>query len=171
MRHLFLLLLALSFSVSAASPPAESFARMDATFPDITFVNPRGQASSLSDYQGKVVLVKLWATWCGICRAKWPGHQALYDSIKNEAEVQVITLSVLENQQVSQEWVEAQGFDVPLFKNQITDRGAVAVVDGSYLFINGTPMTFLIDKNGILRKKAIGAAAGSITASDIRDLI
>ena len=42
--------------------------------------------------------------------------------------------------------------------------------DGSYYFIKGTPMLFVIDKNGILRKKAIGAKQ-SIAESDIRDLI
>ena len=115
-------------------------------------------------------MIKLWATWCGICRAKWPGHQALYDTIKDEPDAQVITLSVFEDARVSQDWVNSQGFDVPLFKNPITDRGAVGVADGSYYFIKGTPMTFLIDKNGILRKKSVGNAA-SISASDIRNLI
>jgi thiol-disulfide isomerase/thioredoxin len=170
MQRLILILLALSFNLSAANPPVESFDHMDAVFPDIVFVNPAGKASRLSDYQGKVVLVKLWATWCGVCRAKWPGHQALYDSIKEETDVQLITLSVFEDPKVSQDWVDKQGFDVPLFRNLINDRGAVPVADGSYYFIKGTPMIFLIDKNGILRKKAVGAGR-SITESDIRNLI
>lgn len=170
MRRFILILLALSFNLSAASPPVESFDRMNSVFPDIVFVNPEGKKSKLSDYQGKVVLVKLWATWCGVCRAKWPEHQALYDTIKNEADVELVTISVFEDPKVSQEWVDKQGFDVPLFKNPISDRGAVPVDDGSYYFIKGTPMTFLIDKNGVLRKKAIGAKE-SINESDIRSLI
>ncbi|MDC1286728.1 TlpA family protein disulfide reductase [Gammaproteobacteria bacterium] len=170
MRALFITLMALSFNLSAANPPAESFDRMDAAFPDLVFINPEGKASRLSDYQGKVVMVKLWATWCGVCRAKWPGHQALYDSIKNESDVQLITLSVFEDPKASQDWVNSRGFDVPLFKNPLTDRGAVAVVDGSYYFIKGTPMTFLVDKNGILRKKVVGSAE-PISAADIRNLI
>jgi len=170
MRALFIILMALSFNLSAAKPPAESFDRMDAAFPDLVFINPEGKASRLSDYQGKVVMVKLWATWCGICRAKWPGHQALYDTIKNESDVQLITLSVFEDPKVSQDWVNSQGFDVPLFKNPLTDRGAVAVADGSYYFIKGSPMTFLVDKNGILRKKVVGTAE-PISAADIRNLI
>jgi thiol-disulfide isomerase/thioredoxin len=170
MRPLLLLLLILPFNATAVSPPAESFERMDAAFADIVFINPEGKASRLSDYQGKVVMVKLWATWCGICRAKWPGHQVLYDELRNEADVQIITLSVFEKPEASQDWVNNQGFDVPLFKNPITDRGAVAMADRSYFFIKGTPMIFLIDKNGILRNKSIGTAA-SITAADIRSLL
>jgi len=170
MRSLLLIMLALTFSATAVSPPAESVERVDTAFPDIVFINPEGKASRLSDYQGQVVMVKLWATWCGICRAKWPGHQALYDTLKDETEVQIITLSVFEKAEVSQDWVNTQGFDVPLFKNPITDRGAVPVADGSYFFIKGTPMTFLIDKEGILRQKSIGTAA-SITAAEIRSLL
>jgi len=172
MRHAILILLTtlLSFNAFATSPPVESFDRMNADFPDFAFVDPQGKRSKLSDYRGQVVLVKLWATWCGVCRSKWPEYQALYDSIKNEPQVQVVTLSVFEDPQVSQNWVNARGFNVPLFKNLITDRGAVPVADGSYYFLKGTPMLFLIDKDGILRKKAVGARE-SIIESDIRDLI
>lgn len=170
MKSLLLILLTLTFHASAATPPAESFDKLDAPFPDLVFRDPAGNAAKLTDYRGKVVMVKLWATWCGVCRAKWPGHQALYDSLRNEAGVEIITLSVMEDQQQSQDWVDAQGFDVPLYRNPITDRGAVPVVDGSYYFINGTPMTFLIDKDGVLRKKVVGNAA-PITAGDIRGLI
>jgi len=116
------------------------------------------------------VVVKLWAAWCNVCRAKWPEYQALYDTIKDEKNVQLITLSVFEDPKVSQKWVDEQGFNVPLFKNLIQDRGAVPVADGSYYFIKGTPMGFLIDKTGVLRKKVVGTS-GSITESDIRGLI
>lgn len=84
--------------------------------------------------------------------------------------MQLITLSVLKDPKVSQDWVKTQGFDVPLFENPIQDRGAVPVADGSYFFIKGTPMIFLIDKAGILRQKAVGAKQ-SITAANIRSLI
>lgn len=170
MRILTIILLALSFNVAAVSPPVESFDRMNQAFPDFTFINPAGEQSKLSDYQGKVVVVKLWATWCGVCRAKWPEHQALYDNIKSEDDIELITLSVFEDPQVSQDWADKQGYSVPLFKNLISDRGAVAVADGSLYFIKGTPMKFLIDKNGILRKKIVGTQ-GSITASNIQELL
>lgn len=82
----------------------------------------------------------------------------------------MITISIFEDQQKSQDWVTARGYDVPLFKNVITDRGAVPVVDGSYYFVKGTPMIFLIDKNGVLRKKAV-ANTSKISEADIRELI
>lgn len=170
MRALILILLALLFNAAMAAPPPESFDRMNEAFPDITFINPEGKKSRLSDYKGKVVVVKLWATWCDVCRAKWPEYQRLYDAVKDESDVQFITLSVVEDPKVSQDWVDQQGYSVPLFKNLISNRGAVQVVDDSFYFIKGTPMKFLIDKNGVLRKKVVGAA-GSINAADVRGLI
>ena len=170
MRRIGLLLVALSFNLSAASPPVESFAETDQSFPDFVFVDPSGKPGKISDYRGKVVLVKLWATWCGVCQRKWPEYQALFDKIKNEPDVQVVTLSVFEDPDKSQRWVDAQGFDVPLYENPITDRGAVPVTDGSYFFIKGTPMTFLIDREGILRLRAVGETQ-SISESDVRSLI
>lgn len=170
MRILFPLLLALSLNVSANSPPAESFDQLNETFPDFIFFDPAGKAAKLSDYRGKVVVVKLWATWCGVCRAKWPQHQALYDSIGENPGVEFITLSIFENPEVSQAWVDEQGFDMPLFRNPVNDRGAVGVADGSLYFIKGTPMKFLIDKDGVLRKKAVGSKA-AISEAEVRDLL
>lgn len=170
MRLTGLILLTLSLNAFATAPPAESFDQLDHPFPDFTFVTPANQPSKISDYQGKVVVVKVWATWCGICRAKWPRHQALYDSIRNDAGVEMITLQLFEDPRDSQAWVDSQGFDVPLFKNPITDRGAIPVADGSFYFLRGTPTVFLIDKRGTLRKKVVGNR-GEITEADIRQLL
>ena len=170
MRRLLPILFILSLNVSAASPPAESFARLNTAFPDLVFIDPAGNPARLSDYRGKVVMVKLWATWCGVCRKKWPAHQALYDALEHEPGVEIITLSVFEDQQTSRDWVRQQGFGMPLYENPLVDRAAVRVTDGSYFFIKGTPMTFLIDKSGRLRQQSIGTAA-AISEADIRDLI
>ena len=69
---MILILLVLSFNAPAANPPAESFDRMDAAFPDFVFINPEGKDPKLSDYQGKVVMVKLWAT--GVTSAEQSGR-------------------------------------------------------------------------------------------------
>ncbi|MEH6457638.1 MAG: TlpA disulfide reductase family protein [Cocleimonas sp.] len=169
MRFLAFLLLIFSLNIFAAPPP-ESFDSMNKAFPDMTFVDPDGKQAKLSDYKGEVVLVKLWATWCGVCRKKWPDHEALYNETKNEKGVRIVTISVFEDPKDSQSWVDEQNYTVPLYINNINDKGAVKVAGGGDFFVKGTPMKFLIDKDGILRKKAVGLN-GEITASDIRQLL
>jgi thiol-disulfide isomerase/thioredoxin len=39
----------------------------------------QGQSFQLSDYEGRVVLVDYWATWCGPCVAEYPQIRKLYD--------------------------------------------------------------------------------------------
>jgi hypothetical protein len=59
MRLFCIALLTLSFNVFAANPPMESHARMNETFPGPTFLSPDERPAKLSDYEGKVALVKL----------------------------------------------------------------------------------------------------------------
>lgn len=45
--------------------------------PDLTFEDSTGKARKLSEWQGKTVLVNLWATWCVPCRKEMPSLEAL----------------------------------------------------------------------------------------------
>lgn len=47
--------------------------------PELTLTDIQGVTRSLSDYQGQVVLVNLWATWCPPCKAEMPTLQAYHD--------------------------------------------------------------------------------------------
>lgn len=46
--------------------------------PAFTVRNFKGHRVQLADYQGKVVILNLWATWCGPCRIEMPGLENLY---------------------------------------------------------------------------------------------
>lgn len=51
---------------------------------DFTLTNLEGKKIKLSDYKGKVVVLDFWATWCGPCRASFPGMQELVTKYKND---------------------------------------------------------------------------------------
>lgn len=46
--------------------------------PELELTNTTGQPASLLDYQGQVVLVNLWATWCPPCKEEMPALEAFY---------------------------------------------------------------------------------------------
>lgn len=47
--------------------------------PELTLTDLEGVTRSLADYEGQVVLVNLWATWCPPCKAEMPTLQAFHD--------------------------------------------------------------------------------------------
>lgn len=75
-----------------------AMARMDFTFkgqkaPSDTFLAPDGAKISLEDFEGKTILVNVWATWCSPCEREMPSLAAL-QTAKSEEAFQVIPLSI-----------------------------------------------------------------------------
>jgi thiol-disulfide isomerase/thioredoxin len=62
--------------------------------PDRDLTDLNGKTWKLSELKGKVVLINVWATWCGPCRSEHPHLQALYDKVKDRTDIAVMTMSV-----------------------------------------------------------------------------
>lgn len=60
--------------------------------PGETFTDPEGNAYTLADYAGKIVLVNFWATWCAPCREEMPDLDALNADMGGE-DFQVVTIA------------------------------------------------------------------------------
>ena len=62
--------------------------------PDFAYASIDGEPVRLSDFRGdKVVLVNVWATWCGPCVVEMPSMQRLYDSLDGE-DFEILAVSV-----------------------------------------------------------------------------
>ncbi len=107
---------------------------------------------SLSDYRGNVVLLNVWATWCQPCVVEMPAIQRLYHDYGPQG-LKVVAVSID---------TEATDADVRAFaaKRGLTFdilRDSVENIVGQYQ-TTGVPETFVIARDGIIRKKVIGAS-------------
>jgi peroxiredoxin len=109
-----------------------------------------GQVVSLSDLRGKVVLVNFWATWCGPCRIEMPAMERLYRTYDRK-DFEILAVST-----------DAQGVAVTRpfqQENQLTFpilHDADFRVGLSY-GARTLPMTFMVDRQGIVRQQIFGA--------------
>lgn len=87
--------------------------------------------------KGKVVIVKLWATWCVPCIAEMPSIQALYDDFGDRVDFLPVTTDTPEK---VNSFLKERGFSMPVY-NQISQAP-------KELYSKTIPKTFLIDKKG-----------------------
>lgn len=118
--------------------------------PEFMLLSPSGEKMRLKDLRGKVVIVHIWATWCKPCRDEFPLLDKLH---RNTREKGVFILPIAIDRNLTRKEVEAfakglgAGFDVYLSKDgDITQR----------YWGWGVPATYFIDRNGLLRARAIG---------------
>jgi len=109
------------------------------------------QQVSLSDYEGKVVLLNVWATWCGPCRVEMPSIENLYRTYGPQG-LKVVAVSV---DDVGDDRIDEFRRELGLTFDVVHD--STFRIEKDYQ-ITGYPSTFVIDKDGTIRKKWIGQA-------------
>ena len=114
--------------------------------PDFT-VHDANHTVNLKDYRGKTVVLNFWATWCAPCLDELPSLQALQ---KQMPQVQVLAVSIDADPDAYQAFLKQ--YDISLLAIRDGSQGA-NLRFGSVK----VPETFVIDRNGIVRRKFIGA--------------
>ena len=103
-----------------------------------------GSSFSLADYTGKVVVLNFWATWCAPCREEMPALDAYYRRHRSEGlEVIAISMDKPADYAKAREFMQAFSFPAA-FARETNAKG--------YGRIQRLPLTFVIDRQGILRK-------------------
>ncbi|HWW13348.1 MAG TPA: TlpA disulfide reductase family protein [Candidatus Dormibacteraeota bacterium] len=124
------------------SKQTRNMALHDVAAPLFDTVDILGNTQRLSDHAGKVVLVNIWATWCGPCRNEMPKLDYLYRQQKDKGLV-VLGLSS-EDVNVQQKYIQQVPVSYPL----LTLKGKVPNL---YRDIARYPAIFLIDRDGRLQ--------------------
>ena len=112
-------------------------------------------------FKGKVSLLNIWATWCISCRAE---HEVL-TAIANSGVVDIYGLNYKDEREAAKRWLKVYGD--PYIASGYDVDGRVGIDWGVY----GTPETFLIDKQGIIRHKVIGPVNSKIWQEELLPMI
>lgn len=117
----------------------------------MTMLDLDGTAQNLSAFQGKVLMVNLWATWCPPCRAEMPSIEKLHQTLRGS---DFVVLGI--NQGESAEKIKSKmGIfnPSPTFPILVDQRSEF----GTYFGVKDLPMTLIFNKKGILVGVADGA--------------
>jgi glutathione peroxidase-family protein len=111
-----------------------------------------GPPIRLSNYAGKVLLVNLWATWCGPCRKETPELVKLHKEFQPRG-VEVIGLST-ENPEASAESVRAfvKNYNVDYQIGWATHEVALTLMQGR----DSIPQSFVVTREGRILKRFVG---------------
>ena len=133
-----------------------------------------GRPVTLADYRGKVILLNVWATWCPPCRVEMPSMERLHQKLAG-TDFRIVAVSVDGDAFYPAEQ-EGPG-EVMAFVSQMgltfdilhDPSGAIR---SSYQ-TTGVPESFVIDRDGTIVKKVIGAAEwdGPVNEAIIRRLL
>ncbi|MFD1360776.1 peroxiredoxin family protein [Lentibacillus salinarum] len=117
--------------------------------PDFQLETMEGEQMKLSDLRGQRVMVNFWATWCPPCRAEIPDLQKFYEN--KDIEILAVNLTDTEsNRSDVQEFVADFGMTFPVLLDENTE------VANQYQ-IQPIPSSFMIDSDGRIQFKALGA--------------
>ncbi len=138
-----IVLLILSWQAIQSKPSDEKKAA------DFSLQSLTGQSVSLRDYQGKVVILNFWATWCAPCLREMPELESLYQKYKDD-DLQIIGIAVVSKKEDIPKQVETTGVTYPVL---IGNKKIIA----DYGYFSSIPHTFLIDKEGFISEVFAGS--------------
>lgn len=116
---------------------------------------------SLEEMKGKVWLFNVWASWCTACEGEHP----LFMELSRQNIVPIYGMDYKDKPEDGQAWLRKNGNPYTLVVSDI--EGRVGIDYGVY----GVPETYLIDKQGVIRHKQIGAVTPKILDETILPLI
>ena len=129
--------------------------------PDFEVADVDGDPVTLKSYEGKVLLLNVWATWCGPCREEMPSMQRLYDSFTRDGfEIAAISIDAPVG---GTDNAGNPGGDPVAFARDLELTFPILLnpsgdIQRTYR-TTGVPESFLIGADGIIYKKVAGSTA------------
>ncbi len=114
--------------------------------PDFSLTNVEGKQRQISNWDGKVMIVNFWATWCPPCRREIPAFIELQE--KYEDKGFTIIGVALDSKQAAIDFVDPMGINYPIL---IGDVEGIAISQNYGNKLGVLPYTVIVDRQGIIR--------------------
>ena len=147
-------------AIEAICAPEARQANLDFTLEDMD-----GNAITLSDYLGQVILLDFWATWCGPCKFEIPGFIEFTNTYGSQG-FQALGFAVGEPVSVLRPYAEDMGMNYPV----LVGDGRLDVQEAFGPLI-GLPTAFLIDRQGRICQAHSGFTEKSVFEEAIKALL
>lgn len=119
--------------------------------PNFTLKSLSGKEITLDKLRGKVVILNLWATWCGPCRLEMPSMETLYEEFKGNRNFVLLAASQdTASPATVAAFVKKNGYH---FTVLLDPKNLLTTAYGA----SGVPETFVIDRNGRIVAHHLGA--------------
>ena len=148
------------------SPAVRAQTKGDGTHPlapAFSLTDITGKPLKLSDYQGKVILLDFWATWCGPCRIEIPGFIQLQKRYADQG-FTMIGISMDDSPEPVVDFYKQLQMNYPVAVGN--DR-----LGELYGGMPGLPTTFVIGRDGRIYAKHVGAYDLSVFEAEIKVLL
>lgn len=117
--------------------------------PDFSLEDLQGKMVNIRDYRGQVVLLNFWATWCPDCRKEGPSFNTLHNQYRSQG-FALFRIDTKESREAILKFLEKQPAQ---FSILLDTKGKVGRLFGVWAH----PTTYLIDRQGIVRYRSVGA--------------
>ena len=135
--------------------------------PDFTLQSMDGKEVKLSDFKGKKVYLKFWASWCGPCRKSMPELMELAAKKDRDFEILSVIAPGLQGEKTVEQfpqWFQDQGYkDIPVLYD------TKATTFQTYQ-IRSIPTEYLIDSQGKIGKIQFGVISNADAEAAFKEM-
>lgn len=114
--------------------------------PAVTLLD--GRTVAPDTWQGKPLVIEIWASWCPFCAMQNPRLQKLYAATRNTP-LQVLTISIDASADIARDYIAKRGYTFPATMDSPALKSALGKR-------KGLPELYVIDRHGKVVQKEVG---------------